>query len=213
MSTNEEQLREKMTINMNDHTRPVRISYAKIFDKEKNDLSGNMEYSAMFLIDKSDTKTVKQVKDAIHSAMTLKWGAETPNGVRIPLRDGDKSGPTGVPSGATPGEAPYGGHFFINAKNTTDAGPALWDQKGALSREFDKGKIVSGDYVLCALNTYAYDNKSKGVGFGLQGVQLVRKGEALGNSFDGSKVFGVIPVAVDVQGADAVSADFDTMMG
>ena len=213
MSTNEEQLREKMTINMNDHTRPVRISYAKIFDKEKNDLSGNMEYSAMFLIDKSDTKTVKQVKDAIHSAMTLKWGAETPNGVRIPLRDGDKSGPTGVPSGATPGEAPYGGHFFINAKNTTDAGPALWDQKGALSREFDKGKIASGDYVLCALNTYAYDNKSKGVGFGLQGVQLVRKGEALGNSFDGSKVFGKIPVAADVQGADAVSVDFDKMMG
>jgi hypothetical protein len=197
MATNEEQLKEKMIVNMVDHTRPVRISYAKIFEKEKNDLSGNMEYSAMFLIPKDDSKTVQQVKDAINSAMTLKWGANVPNGVRIPLRDGDKSGPTGVPSGATAGDAPYGGHYFVNAKNTTDAGPALWDQKGQLSREFDKGKIVSGDYVLCALNTYAYDNKSKGVGFGLQGVQLVRKGDPLGNSFDGSKVFGEIPTAVD----------------
>jgi len=197
MATEEEQLKEKMVVNMVDHTRPVRISYAKIFEKEKNDLSGNMEYSAMFLIPKDDPKTVQQIKDAINSAMTLKWGANVPNGVRIPLRDGDKSGPTGVPSGATAGDAPYGGHYFVNAKNTTDAGPALWDQKGQLSREFDKGKIVSGDYVLCALNTYAYDNKSKGVGFGLQGVQLVRKGEPLGNSFDGSKVFGEIPTAVD----------------
>ena len=197
MATKEEQLKENMVVNMVDHTRPVRISYAKIFEKEKNDLSGNMEYSAMFLIPKDDSKTVQQVKDAINSAMTLKWGANVPNGVRIPLRDGDKSGPTGVPSGATAGDAPYGGHYFVNAKNTTDAGPALWDQKGQLSREFDKGKIASGDYVLCALNTYAYDNKSKGVGFGLQGVQLVRKGEPLGNSFDGSKVFGEIPTAVD----------------
>ena len=207
MATNEEQLKEKMVVNMVDHTRPVRISYAKIFEKEKNDLSGNMEYSAMFLIPKDDPKTVQQIKDAINSAMTLKWGANVPNGVRIPLRDGDKSGPTGVPSGATAGDAPYGGHYFINAKNTTDAGPALWDQKGQLSREFDKGKIVSGDYVLCALNTYAYDNKSKGVGFGLQGVQLVRKGESLGNSFDASKVFGEIPTAVD-----ATSDALDNMM-
>ena len=198
MSTNEDVLKEKMVINMNDHTRPIRISYAKIFEKEKNDLSGNMEYSAMFLIDKTDKKMVQQVKDAINSAISLKWGTNQPAGIRIPLRDGDQDGPTGVPSGATPGEEPYGGHYFINAKNTTDSGPALWDQKGALSKEFDKGKIASGDYVLGAFNTYAYDNKSKGVGFGLQGVQLVRKGEALGNSFDGSKVFGAIPTAGDV---------------
>lgn len=102
MSTNEDVLKEKMVINMNDHTRPIRISYAKIFEKEKNDLSGNMEYSAMFLIDKTDKKMVQQVKDAINSAISLKWGTNQPAGIRIPLRDGDQSGPTGVPSGASP---------------------------------------------------------------------------------------------------------------
>lgn len=202
MSANEEALKAKTQVNMSDHTRPVRISYAKIFEKEKNDLSGKEEYSAMFLVDKSDTKLVQQLKDAINAAMQIKWGEKVPSGVRIPLRDGDKDGPNGVPTSATAGQEPYGGHYFINAKNTTDAGPDIWDQKGRLNKQFDKDKIVSGDYVLAAINTYAYDNKSKGVGFGLQGVQLVRKGEALGNSFDGSKVFGKIPTADDVEEND-----------
>ena len=186
--------KDLLTVVTGDENSPARISYAKIFKPEKNDLSGKDEYSCMILIPKSDTQTVTAIKQAIKFAIKGKWGDKQPNGVRIPLRDGDKSGsgnggPIGVPSGAQAGQAPYGDHYFLNCKNTQRF--KIVDQK---RREFmDEDGIVSGDYVRVSINAFAYDNKSKGVSFGLNGVQLVRKGEPLGSSFNVQNVFQDIP--------------------
>jgi len=186
-----------LTVTLGDYKHPARISYAKVFTPEKNDLSGKDEYSAMFLIPKTDTATVNKLKTAINVAVKGKWGDKMPAGVRIPLRDGDKDGPTGVPASVQAGAEPYGGHYFINAKNSMPV--KVLDQK--MNKIIDPGLLVSGDYVLASFNCYAYDNKTKGVSFGLNGVQLVRKGEPLGNSFDETKAFGAIPVADDVSDA------------
>ena len=43
------------------------------------------------------------------------------------------------------------------------------------------------------MNAFGYDNKSKGVAFGLNAVQLVRKGETLGNSFNAQNAFSDLP--------------------
>lgn len=181
--------RSAMTIMTGDHNTPARISYAKIFSPEKNDLSGKDEYSCMVLIPKSDTKTVNAIKTAIKLAIKGKFGDKKPSGLRIPLRDGDKEGDGGVPSGAQPGTAPYGDHYFVNAKNTR--APGVVDQK---RRDIiDSNQIVSGDYVRVSMNAFGYDNKSKGVAFGLNAVQLVRKGEALGNSFNAQNAFSDLP--------------------
>jgi hypothetical protein len=188
-----------LTVVTGDHTNPARISYAKIFSPEKNDLSGKEEYSAMFLIPKTDTETVSKLKTAIKTAISGKWGDKKPGGVRIPLRDGDKDGDAGVPASATAGAEPYGGHYFINAKNTRP--PGIVDQKR--NEIFDASQVVSGDYVRVSLNAFAYDNKSKGVSFGLNGVQLVRKGEPLGSGFNAGSAFGDIPIAADVSDAKA----------
>ena len=172
-----------------DHTNPARISYAKIFKPEKNDLSGKEEYSCMVLIPKSDTKTVSALKQAIKTAIKGRFGDKQPNGIRIPLRDGDKTGDGGVPSGAEAGKAPYGDHYFINCKNTRQ--PAIVDQK---RRDIlDPNQIVSGDYVRGSVNAFGYDNKSKGVSFGLNAVQLVRKGDPLGSSFNAQNAFEDLP--------------------
>ena len=186
--------KDLLTVVTGDENSPARISYAKIFKPEKNDLSGKDEYSCMILIPKSDTQTVTAVKQAIKFAIKGKWGDKQPNGVRIPLRDGDKSGsgnggPIGVPSGAQEGQAPYGDHYFLNCKNTNKV--QIVDQKRRAILEEDG--IVSGDYVRVSINAFAYDNKSKGVSFGLNGVQLVRKGEPLGSSFSVQNVFQDIP--------------------
>jgi hypothetical protein len=178
-----------------DHKNPARISYAKIFKPEKNDLSGNDEYSCMVLIPKSDTKTVNALKQAIKTAVKGKFGNKTPTGLRIPLRDGDKNGDGGVPSGAEAGQAPYGDHYFFNCKNTRQ--PALVDQKR--KDVIDPNQIVSGDYVRVSVNAFAYDNKSKGISFGLNAVQLVRKGEPLGSSFNAQNTFQDIPEQEDVE--------------
>jgi len=116
-----------LTVMTGDHTTPARISYAKIFKPEKNDLSGKEEYSCMVLIPKADTKTVSALKNAIKTAIKGRFGDKQPKGIRIPLRDGDKTGDGGVPSGAEAGQAPYGDHYFINCKNTRP--PTIVDQK------------------------------------------------------------------------------------
>ena len=185
--TNDEQ--SALKVMTGDDATPARISYAKIFSPEKNDLSGKDEYSCMVLIPKSDTKTVTAVKTAIKTAIKGKFGDKKPNGLRIPLRDGDKDGEGGVPSGAKAGVAPYGDHYFVNAKNTRQ--PGVVDQKRRTIIE--PGLVVSGDYVRVSMNAFGYDNKSKGVAFGLNAVQLVRKGEPLGNSFDAKNEFTDLP--------------------
>ena len=64
--------RSAMTVMTGDHNTPARISYAKIFSPEKNDLSGKDEYSCMVLIPKSDTKTVNAFKTAIKLAINAR---------------------------------------------------------------------------------------------------------------------------------------------
>jgi len=184
-----------LTVMTGDHTTPARISYAKIFKPEKNDLSGKEEYSCMVLIPKADTKTVSALKNAIKTAIKGRFGDKQPKGIRIPLRDGDKTGDGGVPSGAEAGQAPYGDHYFINCKNTRP--PTIVDQK---RRDvLDPNQIVSGDYVRVSVNAFGYDNKSKGVSFGLNAVQLVRKGDPLGGSFNAQNAFDDLPEQEEVK--------------
>jgi hypothetical protein len=191
-----------MAVVTGDLNSPARISYAKIFKPERNDLSGKDEYSCMILIPKSDTQTVTAVKQAIKLAIKGKFGDKQPNGLRIPVRDGDKDGVGGVPSGAQAGQAPYGDHYFLNCKNTQP--PQIVDQK---RRPFlTEDGVVSGDYVRVSINAFAYDNKSKGVSFGLNGIQLVRKGEPLGSSFSAQNVFQDIPEQEDA------NKDVDAML-
>ena len=41
---------------------------------------------------------------------------------------------------------------------------------------------VSGDYCRCTLNAFAYDNRRKGVSFGLNNIQVLARGEALSSA-------------------------------
>ena len=184
-----------LTVVTGDEKTPARISYAKIFKPEKNDLSGKEEYSCMVLIPKAAATTVTALKQAIKTAIKGRFGDKQPKGLRIPLRDGDKSGDGGVPSGAEAGEAPYGDHYFINCKNSRR--PAIVDQK---RRDvLDPEQIVSGDYVRVSVNAFGYDNKSKGVSLGLNAIQLGRKGEPLGSSFSVNNPFKDLPEQENVE--------------
>ena len=190
-----------LTVVTGDHKTPARISYAKIFKPERNDLSGKEEYSCMVLVPKSDTTTVNALKQAVKMAIKGKFGDKQPKGLRIPLRDGDKEGDGGVPSGSEAGQAPYGDHYFFNCKNSRP--PTIVDQKRVAI--LDPNQIVSGDYVRVSANTFAYDNKSKGVSFGLNAVQLIREGKKLGNSFNVNNVFDELPEQENVEEtADAI---------
>ena len=58
--------------------------------------------------------------------------------------------------------------------------PQIVDQR--VQAVIDRGLFVSGDYFRVSINGYAYEVSGKrGVSFGLNNVQFLRKGQPLGN--------------------------------
>lgn len=170
-------------------TNPVRLSYAFLFQPVKDD-SGKLKYQTQIIISKNDTETLQKISAAMKIAADVQWNGEVPDGARIPLRDGDKTGDGGVPKKYKAGEEPYGGNYFMNLKS--DYAPEVVDQ--AMRKITDSGQIISGDYASVSMNCFAYDNdKGFGISFGLGNVQLVRKGEPLGSRISADKEFSPIP--------------------
>lgn len=166
-------------------TGEVRGSYVSVFKTRLNDLSGNEEYSMMILIPKSDKATVANIKKAIKAAVDTKWSSKAPANLRNPLRDGDSE--TDLPENAEVGDEPYSGHYFMNLKSSQK--PGIVDAN--VQAVIDESEFRSGDYCRVSMNAYAYDQKgNKGVSFGLNNIQVLRKGEPLGgitrpeNDFD-----------------------------
>ena len=69
-----------------DHKSPARISYAKIFKPEKNDLSGKDEYSCMVLIPKSSHQA--QRRDKLLTEITIFSTAKIPGNPLLSIRNG-----------------------------------------------------------------------------------------------------------------------------
>lgn len=162
---------------------PIRFSFFKAF-------TGEMEYdkklkedvrkwSTMILIPKKDTATITKLKKLINAVAVEKWGASIPKNLKISFRDGDKeTNEGGVPDGTEAGAEPYSGNHFMTVRSGDKPGVVDENREEILSA----GHIVSGDYGCVSLDCYAWDNKNgKGISFGLVNVQLLSKGEPLGN--------------------------------
>lgn len=168
-----------MTTNSNKNTSPtycvtgvVRGSFVKVFQPTVNEETGKGEYSMTLLILKTDTETLAKIKAACKAAIDKHFNGKPPEGLNVPWHDGD--GPK--PQGGMYGEE-CKGHWVINTKTTQQ--PTVVDAQ--VQRILDPTAFVSGDYCRVALNAYAYSNKRKGVAVGLGNIQVVRKGEPLGN--------------------------------
>lgn len=151
-------------------TRKVRFSYVHIFQPVANDEGGEKKYSVALLIPKSDTLTLTAIKNAIEAAKeigrTSKWKGKIPPKLQIPLRDGDLERPE---------DEAYANCFFINAKSTSK--PIVVDKDGREIIEADK--VYSGCFGRASINFFPYDNKSVGIGAGLNNIQKLSDGPAL----------------------------------
>ena len=169
-------------------TGTCRASYARLMSAETNKLNGKSEYSVVLLIPKSDTETVNAIKAAAKAAITAKWGDAPPRGLKNPLKDGD----TATKSDGSPLGDEFKGHFYMSTKcDATKHKPTVIDASG--TELFDPDAVVSGDYIRASMNAFAYDaTANRGVSFGLNNIQLVKKGEPLGGSRMSAKdEFGV----------------------
>lgn len=153
-------------------TGEVRLSFVHLIEPAE-DLNGNMKYSTMALIPKSDTATIKALEDAQEAAITeainKKFDGKRPAKLKYTLRDADED----LDLDKYP-EAK--GHMFMNVSNKTR--PGIVDAN--LQQVLDPSEVYSGVYARLSVNAFAYNAQgSKGVTFFLNNVMVLGKGEAL----------------------------------
>ena len=136
---------------------------------------GTPKYSVSLIIPKSDTVTVAKIRAAIKAAYEegeskLKGtGNFLPalEGLKTPLRDGDKD---------RKGDPAYANSWFVNANSTLRPYTVDANKEPIL----ETSELYSGIIGRAVINFYAYNNKSKGIAAGLNGIQKLSDGTPLG---------------------------------
>ena len=162
---------------------PCRISYANIWEPKAIN-GGDPKYSVSCLVSKNDTETLARINKAIEAAKEdaklKKWGGKIPNGLKLPLRDGDID---------RPDDENYAGCMFFNA-SSKDA-PQIVDRK--VQPIVDPMECGSGDYVNISVNFYGFSaSGNRGVAVGLGNIQKVKSGERLSGRSTASSEFMAI---------------------
>lgn len=187
---------------------PVRFSYAHFFTPVEDE-DGKVDkktgkilafYSCQVIISKDDKESIKAINDAVAAAAAEKLnGKKMPSTWKTPLRDGDEEW-------EEKNAEHLKGHYFFNCKSktkpsvvgtrkVTEEDVEEWDVENEQESSDYKAKnrpkvgkyvrladdqIKSGDYGRISVNFYYFENESKGIAAGLNNVQLLREGEALG---------------------------------
>lgn len=144
-------------------------------DKTEKDEKGE-KYSTCVLIPKNDQATIDKYNAALSYAIQQGqskgyWGANLPSNFKWPLRDGDAEY-------LEKGEE-YQGHWFLNTSSSRQ--PRIVDL--ARNDIYDQSEVYSGCYVRVCINLFPFNRKgSRGIGCGLEAIQKVCDGEALGTA-------------------------------
>lgn len=140
-------------------------------------------------------------------------------GLTLPIKDGDEKAARSIDpqTGATKYPFLQGMWYF---KASTNLLPVIVDQNGhEIDRSFVPAQgdkpIASGDTCTLSLDCWSYNNKQRGVNFGLEAVKLEAKGQPLGGGEDStggqsrqaSEIFGA------PTGQPATPASAPTMPG
>ncbi len=154
---------------------PVRFSYAHVFTPKAHD-GGDPKYSVSVIIPKSDKAMIKKINTAINAAkkegIASKWNGKLPPASKLDLclRDGDEE---------KPDDEAYADSMYLNAKSASKCGLVNSRKEEIIDAE----EFKSGDYGRLTVNFYPYSvSGSKGVAAGLDNIQKLQDGEALGGS-------------------------------
>ncbi len=170
-------------------TGKARLTYAFLWaprssDNEDGDEKGE-KYSTCILIPKGDQATIDKLNIALNYAVQAGqakglWGANLPTSFKWPLRDGDAEY-------LEKGEE-YKGHWFLNASSTRK--PRIVDI--ARNDIYDESEVYSGCYARVCVNLFPFNQKgNRGIGCGLEAIQKISDGEALGGApVDVDEAFG-----------------------
>ena len=159
-------------------TGKVRFSFVNVFEPKKNEDGTDGKYGVTLLIPKSDTATLGKIKDAIAEArenFCKRNGATAlPQKPVHTLHDGD-----GVKDNGEPYGEECKGHYVIAVQSKQK--PIIVDS--FRNHITDPSEVYSGCYGRAAINFYGYSrNGKKGISAGLQSIQKLHDGDALGGA-------------------------------
>ena len=141
------------------------------------------KYSITVLWDKDED--MSKLKAACDAAIAKKWPEGRPNGLKMPLKDGndkrDKDGNV---------RPEFANKKFATMKSKQSDPPKVVDTE--LNPIIDKGRIYGGCEVRVAVGVFAYDvGGNRGVGMYLGNVQLVGEGTSFGSTSSVESDFGM----------------------
>ena len=158
-------------------TGPVRFSYLTVFKPRAFADGGREQYSVVLLIPKKDKKTVSKIKKAIADELLEGqekfWKGKKPANLWNPLRDGDEEK-------ESDDHPEYAGMYFLTAKS--DVKPILLDPDG--DEILDQTEMYSGCWGRANLSFYCFDNKTKGVGVGLNALKKTKDDTPFGGGMN-----------------------------
>lgn len=202
-----------------------RVSYANVFKARKVNESDPAEKAKFSLTmiwpkkfaDANEQKLFDDILAAVRANGEKKWGPDrtkwpvqqidvngtltTVSAVNSPFNDGAKK----------PNDEAYGADkVYSSASSEMKPGIVGINRvldpisgKEKLEDITDPSKFYSGCYARAKITVYAYDNKRKGIGFGLRSIQFIRDGEPLAGGGNAADDFdsitppsGVKPVAL-----------------
>ena len=160
-------------------TPPFLLSYANLLEANE-DLSGNMKFSASMIFDK-DATDLKQIEKCIKDAKEAKFGKKKIKGFKSPLRDGDID---------RDDREEYENSWFMNASSKRRAGVIDYKTGDVVDTDDEDIGVYSGCICRASITFFGYDQKgNKGVGVGLNSVQVLKRGERLDGSVSAERAF------------------------
>jgi hypothetical protein len=169
---------------------PVALgSYVHVFEARPppDGSTGDPKYSISLLFpkkfdDKLEAQRYKAMEDLVAAAAVDKFGPKAlemlkQGKLKSPLRDGDVD---------RPDDEVYAGKMFLNASSTRQ--PGLVDAK--LQPILDEAEAYSGCSFRASVTFFPYDKAgNKGVGCGLNNLQVVKKGPRIDGRLAADKEF------------------------
>lgn len=182
-----------------------RLCFPAIFEKEKQMEGATTppKYAATIVFDKAYLKANKDemarytaIREAADKSCREKFKKTVRDAAAAiprfwnPFRDGSEKAHLDG----------YGdGTLFFKASSRNRPGAVGSDAKTPID---DEAALYAGCYVRLSISPYAFDNKMKGIGIGLNNVMFVRDGERLAGGMDPAEDFG------EFEGETAADAAF-----
>ncbi len=178
-------------------TGKFRVSHPHVFKPSQMMINGKPQgkpaYSIEMLMAKKTTD-LKPLQAALRAAAVAEWGPnkeDWPEGLAMPIRDGDKP----VRNKKTKEmeiKAEHKGNWVIRASTNAEFSKPVVIGRDKEPLEVE-GDLYAGCYARASLKAHAYEFSDKfGVKFILDGVQVLEDGEPLGSRRSAEQMFGAL---------------------